>query len=148
MGEVGKNLYLGINMIIMDSNACIDFLDGNQELKEILDNNIDIIGITTISVYEINIGLEITKRKKSKLRYDKLKKSWNVILNNAQILSLGLNEAKQASKIYDDLYSQGCLIDDNDILIAGIMLSNRINKIITRNIKHFERIKQLKIFTY
>jgi predicted nucleic acid-binding protein len=40
------------------------------------------------------------------------------------------------------------MIDDNDILIAGIMLSNDIRKIITRNSKHFEKITELNIIKY
>jgi len=39
-------------------------------------------------------------------------------------------------------------LDDNDILIAGIMLANGITKIITKNVNHFERIKEIKIIEY
>ena len=54
----------------------------------------------------------------------------------------------KSSEIYDQLSSKGQLIEDNDILIAGIMLSNGINKIITRNKRHFDRIESLEIITY
>jgi predicted nucleic acid-binding protein len=53
-----------------------------------------------------------------------------------------------AAEIYDNLEAQGQRIDDNDILIAGIMLSNGIKKIITKNVNHFERIKDIKILQY
>lgn len=135
-------------MIILDSTACIDYLEGNKELKNLLDNQIDIFGITTISVYEIFIGLERTKRKKSVERYEDLMRNWNKLIFNMQIISLGFKEAMKSSEIYDQLSSKGQLIEDNDILIAGIMLSNGINKIITRNKRHFDRIESLEIITY
>ncbi len=46
------------------------------------------------------------------------------------------------------MISNGNLIDSNDILIAGIMLSNGIIKIITRNVNHFEKIESLEIINY
>ena len=65
-----------------------------------------------------------------------------------EIFPLGYKEAEKAAEIYDLLESKGNLIDDNDILIAGIMLSNGINKIITKNVKHFEKIESLEIIEY
>jgi tRNA(fMet)-specific endonuclease VapC len=135
-------------MIILDSTTCIDYLQGDKNLKILMDKQIDIFGITTISIYEINIGLEITKRKRSKARYEELIKNWNKLLSVVQVFPLTIKEAKKSSKIYDQLSSKGQLIEDNDILIAGIMLSNGINKLITRNKRHFAWIKELEIITY
>lgn len=135
-------------MIILDSTACIDYLEGNEDLKKLLDSLIDIIGITTISVYEIFIGLEKTKRKRSESRYNDLMKNWNNLISNMQILSLGIKEAMRSAEIFDQLSSEGQLIEDNDILIAGIMRSYSINKIVTRNSRHFNRIKDIEVITY
>ncbi|TXT61470.1 MAG: putative Ribonuclease VapC [Promethearchaeota archaeon] len=135
-------------MIIMDTNACIDFLNGKSEVKKILSAQEDIVHITTITVYEISIGLERTKRKISKNRYKELYKTWLKFISSMEILPLGYKEAEKAAKIHDDLLSKGQMIDDNDILIAGIMLSNDIRKIITRNSKHFEKITELNIIKY
>ena len=65
-----------------------------------------------------------------------------------EIFILGFKEAEKAAKIYNALESKGKLIDANDILIAGIMLSNGINKIITKNVKHFENIEVIEIIPY
>lgn len=135
-------------MIILDSTACIDYLEGDNDLKKLLDSFIDIIGITTISVYEIFIGLEKTKRKRSESRYNDLMKNWNNLISNMQILSLGIKEAMRSAEIFDQLSSEGQLIEDNDILIAGIMRSYSINKIVTRNSRHFNRIKDIEVITY
>jgi len=135
-------------MIILDSTAFIDYLEGNEDLKNLLDSLIDIIGITTVSVYEIFIGLEKTKRKRSESRYNDLMKNWNNLISNMQILSLGIKEVMKSAEIFDQLSSEGQLIEDNDILIAGIMRSHSINKIVTRNSRHFNRIKDIEVITY
>ncbi len=135
-------------MIILDTSACIDYLNGNKQLKKLISDQENLIHITSISVYEINIGLEKTRRKISEKRYKELYKSWLEFINGMKILSLGFEEAEKAAKIFDILESEGLRIDDNDILIAGIMLTNGIKKIITKNVRHFERIRELEIIKY
>ena len=135
-------------MIILDTSACIDYLNGNNEIKKSVLKQEDLIHITSITVYEINIGLERTKRKISNKRYNELYKNWTEFISGMEIFPLGYKEAEMAAKIYDNLESQGQRIDDNDILIAGIMLANGIKKIITKNKSHFERIEDLEIIQY
>jgi len=81
-------------------------------------------------------------------RYNELYKIWTEFISSMEIFLLGYKEAEMAAKIYDNLESQGQRIDDNDILITGIMLSNGIKKIITKNVNHFERIKDIEIIQY
>ena len=135
-------------MIILDTSACIDYLKGNNEIEKTVLKQEDLIHITAITVYEINIGLERTKRKLSIKRYNELYKIWTEFISSMEIFPLGYKEAEMAARIYDNLESQGQRIDDNDILIAGIMLSNGIKKIITKNVNHFERIKDIEIIQY
>lgn len=135
-------------MIILDTSACIDYLNGNEKIKNIISEQEDLIHITSISIYEVNIGLERTKRKISEERYKKLNKIWLEFISGMEIFSLSFKEAKKAAEIYDNLESKGQIIDDNDILITGIMLSNGIKKIITRNINHFKLIKGIEIINY
>ncbi|MHA1671711.1 MAG: type II toxin-antitoxin system VapC family toxin [Promethearchaeota archaeon] len=135
-------------MIILDTSACIDYLKGNNEIKKSVLKQEDLIHITSITVYEINIGLERTKRKISNKRYNELYKIWTEFISCMEVFPLGYKEAEMAAEIYDNLESQGQRIDDNDILIAGIMLSNGIKKIITKNVNHFERIKGIEIIEY
>jgi predicted nucleic acid-binding protein len=65
-----------------------------------------------------------------------------------EIFPLGYKEAKMAAEIYSSLETIGNLIDDNYILIAATMLSNGIVKIITKNVKHFEKIEGLEVIPY
>ena len=135
-------------MILLDTPACIDYLNGNKELKKIIEDQGDMIHITSITIYEMNIGFERTKRKISEQRYKQLYKPWLEFISSMEIYPLGYKEAEKAAEIYDLLESQGHRLDDNDILIAGIMLTNGIQEIITKNIKHFERIEGIEIIEY
>ncbi len=135
-------------MILLDTSACVDYLIGNKELKKAIEDHEDLIHITSITVYEMNIGFERTRRKISEKRYKQLYKPWLEFINSMEIFPLGYKEAERAAKIYDFLESQGERIADNDILIAGIMLTNGIKEIITRNVNHFERIEGIDIIKY
>lgn len=135
-------------MILLDTSACIDYLSGNKELKKIIEDQEDLIHITSITVYEMNIGFERTKRKISENRFKQLYKPWLEFISSMEIFPLGYKEAERAAEIYDNLDSHGQKIDDNDILIAGIMLTNGIKEIITRNVSHFERIEGIDLIKY
>ncbi len=135
-------------MILLDTSACIDYLNGNKELKKVIEDQEDLIHITSITIYEMNIGCERTKRKISEQRYKHLYKPWLEFISSMEIFALGYKEAERAAEIYDTLESQGQRIDDNDILIAGIMLTNGIKQLITKNVKHFERIEDIEIIKY
>jgi tRNA(fMet)-specific endonuclease VapC len=135
-------------MIILDTTACIDYLNGSEEIKETLSTIEELFHITSITIYEINIGLERTKRKISSKRYNELYKIWTEFVSGMEIFSLGFKEAEKAAEIYDSLESKGIRIDDNDVLIIGIMLSNGIKKILTKNVKHFEKIQGIEIIEY
>ncbi|MFX1456728.1 MAG: type II toxin-antitoxin system VapC family toxin [Promethearchaeota archaeon] len=145
---IGKNPIWWPEMIILDTTACIDYLNGLNEIKKIISEQEDLVHITSITVYEINIGLERTKRKISEKRYQELFKIWTEFISSMEIFPLGYKEAIKAAEIYESLEANGQLIDDNDILTIGIMVSNGISKIITKNVKHFEKIEQIEIINY
>ncbi len=135
-------------MIILDTSACIDYLNGNNALKKVISEQENLIHLTSITIYEVSIGLERTRRRVSEERYKELYKTWMEFISGMEIFSLGFKEAEKAAEIYDVLKSKGKMIDDNDILIAGIMLSNGIKKIITKNVKYFEIIDDIELIQY
>ena len=135
-------------MLILDTSACVDYLNGKDEIKQVISEQEDLVHITSITVYEVNIGLERTKRKISEKRYNELYKIWVEFISCMEIFPLGYKEAEKAAEIYNDLEAMGTLIDDNDILIAAIMLSNGILEIITKNVKHFEKIEGIELISY
>jgi len=60
------------------------------------------------------------------------------------ILPLTVNSSKISAKIYAALRQSGNSVDDIDLLIAGIAIENDLI-LVTNNVGHFGRIKDLKI---
>ena len=128
-------------MICLDSTFLIDILRGKEialnkfnELKE------EKLVTTQINVYEILKGV-----------YGKSEKANNSaksLLLSLIHLDLNFDDAKYSAKIANRLENIGKKIGEMDSLIAGIMLSNNCNKIITRNSKHFSIIKELDVIEY
>ena len=135
-------------MIGLDTTACIDFLNGYKPVKDIINHEGDMLCTTVITLYEVQIGLLRTKRKISEERYKTLNSKWLEFLSGMEILTLKESEVSCAAEIFDLLEASSQVIDDNDILIAAILMSNNINKIITRNTKHFNRINRLITLDY
>ena len=94
------------------------------------------------------IGILNAKRKRSSEFSKNLLQKWAEFQTNLKILTLNQKEAEMAARIYDELESKGKMIDDNDILIAGIMRANNITQIITKNNKHFENIDEIQVVEY
>jgi len=97
----------------------------------------DKVNISIITYYEILSGL---KYKDSKNLIQKFREfvSYNTVL------PLTLNSVEISTDIYKNLRKTGEIIDNVDILIAGIALSNNL-ELVTANEKHFKRIKRLKV---
>ena len=135
-------------MILLDTAACIDYLRGKPAIGQVLAQNNDIFAISSITIYEVSIGLERTKRMKSAKIYQSQLAVWNKFRALLKILDLTQNAAEKAAEIYYLLVQKGQLIDDNDILIAGIMRSTNLRAIITRNVKHFQTIPDISVIPY
>ena len=130
--------------VLLDSTWIIDFLRGNQEAIEIIKNKTrEELYTTEINVFEIIAGMYKLK-KMSQLHKEKAKE----LIRNINVLQLDRKGSIEAGKIAGTLISKGQQIEATDCLIAGIGITNGINKIVTRNIKHFERINGIRIIKY
>ncbi|GAH89230.1 unnamed protein product, partial [marine sediment metagenome] len=96
------------------------------------------LATTTINIFELQYGAKISKRYEENL--NELKK----FLNSLNIFSFDYKSSEEASSIFADLKKIGKIIGIKDILIAGICRSNKLD-LITKNVRHFENIKELKI---
>lgn len=132
-------------MICLDSSFIIDILKKKPEAIETFHKIKSDFPITTlINIYELVYGIYRIKDK----NYEQNIKVLEAFLEEVRIFTLNKNSAFEAAKIGAELSSQGQIIEDLDIMIAGICLSNGCTKIVTKNIKHFSRIKGLKVETY
>ncbi|QLC50739.1 type II toxin-antitoxin system VapC family toxin [Methanolobus zinderi] len=92
------------------------------------------IGFTSsITVAELSVGAHLAQRE------DALKKTLQ-LLEIVEIIDIDSKIAIDAGKIYASLVKEGKTIELNDCLIAATALSAGMNAIVTRNIKHFDRI--------
>ena len=128
-------------MICLDTSFIIDFLKERKEAIEFMKKNTEEVFTTEINAFEVFIGIY------TKENYEKEETIAVGFFNSINVASINGWGIKSA-KILATLIKDGNLIEENDCFIASIMLVNGCEKIITRNKKHFERIKGIKIISY
>ncbi|MBI4452262.1 type II toxin-antitoxin system VapC family toxin [Candidatus Woesearchaeota archaeon] len=130
-------------MIGIDTSAIIDIFKGKEKVKAILLDVKEPLALTTISYLELMFGIDPgnQKHKLEEQYYDEFFKSFLT-------LNLDNNSCKKASEIFWKLKRQGKTIEQFDCVIAGIFQANGINKLISKNSKHFENIPNLNVIAY
>jgi len=131
-------------MIALESDFIIDFLRNNKNAVEKYKEFSDEDFVTTqINFFEILFG--IYNKKEVILREEPIALSF---FDNLTVFDLNKASTIKSAKIAGELVLKGSLIQKNDCMIAGILLSNGCDKILTRNEKHFSKIKGLKVESY
>ena len=128
-------------MICLDSDFIIDFLRGKTEAVSAFKDIYEDVATTEINTFEIFFG--IYQKEKSE-NEENLAKSF---FQSIEVLGAG-NCGMKAARIHTNLIKQGKAIEQNDCMIASIMLSNGCNRIITKNRKHFSKIEGIEVITY
>lgn len=135
-------LYQGeiVKQALIDTDIISFFLRNHENVvkkfKSYL-NEFERVNFSIITYYEILSGL----------KYKDAQKQLDAFLEFAEynsILPITKNSIEISADIYTDLRKKGTLIDDIDILIAGIALSNNLI-LVTHNTSHFVRIDGLEI---
>ncbi|OGJ22194.1 hypothetical protein A3K73_06325 [Candidatus Pacearchaeota archaeon RBG_13_36_9] len=130
-------------MIGLDTTAIIDIFKEDSSIKQLMQEINESFSLTQISYLELMFGLNFDSPK-----HLVEKNYYDVLFRSFTNFGLSKESCARAGKILWDLKKEGKKIDEFDGVIAGILLSNGINKIITRNAKHFENIKGLKVISY
>jgi tRNA(fMet)-specific endonuclease VapC len=129
-----------IKPTLIDTDIVSYFLKGNDKVfvkfQEYL-KHYDTINISIITYYEVISGL--TFRGSFKQLND-----FESFCSSATIIDITKESVKKSSEIYSIQRQKGEAIDDIDILIAGIAISNDMI-LVTNNIKHFGKIEGLII---
>ena len=130
--------------MILDTCFIIDVMDGDttaiKKLREMENKSLPQI-ITSPTIFEIYSGLEASIKK------DEEKGKIKGTLSKMTLLSFDTNAAEISGHIDGKLVKSGQTIGPVDSMIAGIAIS-RNEKLLTRNIKHFSRIAELKTESY
>lgn len=132
-------------MYLFDTNYIIDLINEDPgavgKAKE-FDSIASLKAISVITVQEYFRGIYYLFSEEEKMLDNKLKKA-EQDLSPFEILQLDYLIAKIAAEIDAILMKKGTQVNVSDVLIAATAL--RYNLIIvTRNIKHFEKIQNIK----
>ena len=130
-------------MVILDTSFLIDLMRGNPSAKNKaikLDDPGDDKYLSSITAMELYYGALNSSKKDEAIKVMSLLLSLNK-------LNFEFNSAIKAAEIKHELEKKGMIIDIEDIMVAGIAKTTG-QKILTKNIKHFERVDGLKVETY
>ena len=102
-------------MTFLDTSVIIDFLAGDQKIVALVEeiSNKEDVKTTTITEYEL-------LRHKTKIR----KKAAERFLSGVVVCSFDRAAAKEAALLFEQLSDAGRMINENDLLIAGISFAN------------------------
>ncbi|MFP4421760.1 MAG: type II toxin-antitoxin system VapC family toxin [Desulfococcaceae bacterium] len=95
------------------------------------------INLSIVTYYEIISGLK-HKRSWKKLGF------FQGFVEENRVLPLTPSSVGISSDVYANLRHQGCPIDNMDLLIAGVAISNGL-VLVTHNKRHFGRIDGLEL---
>jgi tRNA(fMet)-specific endonuclease VapC len=126
--------------MIADTTFIIDLLRNDAAANERasdIESAHSSLYITAVSIFELWQGFRQSNSKKELL----------TLVSRMPFLNLGFEAAAEAGKIHSDLREKGQEIETPDSLLAGIAKS-RNEPLLTRNVKHFSRIKGLMTESY
>ena len=129
--------------MILDTTFLVDILRGNRDTIPAL-KKIDESGsgnqVAATTVQEIIRGSHLSRSTKEQEKVASM-------MSKLTVIPFDERAARIAGFLQADLDMQGEPIDVQDVQIAAVALSNDV-AVMTRNAKHFSRIKGLKIQTY
>jgi len=125
---------------LIDTNICIYIINKRppEVIQKFKDKEVGQIGISSITVSELQYGVSKSKFKKQNLR------RLEEFLTPFQILPYDEPASKFYGEIRSQLESQGTIIGPLDLLIAAHALSQNL-VLVTNNEKEFKRIPSLKV---
>lgn len=130
-------------MIFIDSDCIIDFLNGKEKARKILNNYKDELATSQINVFEIFHGIF----RQKKVSENEIK-SAEGFFKSIDVFPFDGECGRISARIFSALMNEGKTIDQNDCFIGAIMVKNRVSSIISNNKKHFSRIKGIKVLGY
>lgn len=126
--------------VLIDTDILSYFLKGHEKVflrfQEYL-KDFDRINFSIITYYEIVSGLTFKNAEKQLQIFEEF-------CSTATILNLSKASIQTSAEIYANQRSKEEAVDDIDILIAGIAISNNLT-LITNNTKHFGKIEGLEV---
>ncbi len=128
-------------MVLLDSDILIPYLRKDVSIKskitDLLQKNI-LLSTTSVNVAELYFGAYLSEKKKENIE------AVQKLIFKLNIINFEADHGKIYGQIRASLQQKGELISELDMFIASVALEKDIT-LITRNIKHFEKIQGLKL---
>ena len=131
-------------MVCLDTSFLVDLLRGKEDVRTMLDilqERAEEMSVATPSIMELSKGASLGNNPLEEK--EKIQRLFSSLL----VLNFDRECAVKAGEIEADLRKKGQMIEIEDIMIAAIALQHG-ESLVTRNIKHFEKIEGLKIERY
>lgn len=124
---------------VLDTDTTVYWLKGDEYIEaKIIDVGLANVGITVLTCCELYYGAYKSYKVDENLKaIEKLKAKIAVIHTSEEV-------DKNFGRIKADLEKQGKPLDDSDILIASIVITERAI-LISNNVSHFQRINGLQV---
>lgn len=129
--------------ILVDSDILSYYMKKDEKVVKQFDEYVSKVGyvyIARITVFEILSGLKAIDATKQL-------KDFRNLLTKHKILEVTEKSVEVSSEIYAKLRKQGKLSGRNDILIAGIAITNDL-RLCTNNTKDYQNIENLELINW
>ena len=124
---------------LLDTNICVYWLKGNEQIEQkIISVGMSNVALTFINVSELFYGAYKSQRIESNLNMVRqLTEQLNVVESDEAVSEI-------FGQLKAELQGAGAIIDDADLFIAACAKVHGL-VLVTNNMKHFKRIKGLKL---
>lgn len=124
--------------MVIDTSVFIDYLRAKDKTKTRLQNLPEdaVIYVSSVTLYELYMGA-FTPQKWVDIQ---------TLTDGIPVLSFSQEVAEKAAIIFQELKKTNKLIEFRDIFIAATAIVHHL-PVVTRNGKHFKRIKELTVIT-
>lgn len=126
--------------ICLDTDVLVDVLRNKQEAIVFIEANeiINNLATTYINIFELYSGAMMSSSKEQNIA------AIEKLSSRLRILNFSKASVREAGKIMAELAKEGNTIDFRDAFIGTIALTEGFG-IKTRNLKHFNKIKSLRL---
>ena|SRR3989338_1301392 len=130
--------------MILDTSFIIDLMETDKDAldrhRELIEKN-ETYRISSAAIFELWSGVGHSKKSEE----EKIKVLTALV--GISTVSLTATMAEKAGEIHGTLSKEGRAIDNIDAMIAATALHEN-ESVLTRNVKHFTRVRGLKVETY
>ena len=131
--------------VCLDTTILIDLERGAQSAREEIERLLSEsyrLSTTTINIFEMAFGAHKSRKSKKNI------KALVALVEDLDLWDFDVESGFLAGELLHKLESKGMPIGFRDVFIASIALTNRCDKIVTSNVKDFERIPGIIAISY